>query len=121
MAVVDGTTIHRLLRRRYGFTGSYSSVRWFLEKLEPEPSRATMRLEFSPGEAAQVDFGSGPKLPDPITGELSSTWVFVMTLCWSRHQYAEVVWCCALRDHRQRKVRDHEGVLSRARGAAGLR
>jgi len=25
------------------------------------------------------------------TGETFKTWVFVMTLCWSRHQYAEVV------------------------------
>ena len=51
-----------------------------------------MRLAFAPGEKAQVDFGSGPKLPDPVTGELRSTWVFIMTLCWSRHQYAEIVW-----------------------------
>lgn len=89
---VDGTTIHRLLCRRHGFTGSYSSVRRFLARLEPLPSKRTMRLVFSPGDAAQVDFGSGPKLPDPVTGELSSTWFFVMTLCWSRHQYAELVW-----------------------------
>ena len=51
-----------------------------------------MRLEFPPGEAVQVDFGTGPRLPDPVSGELRSTWFFVMTLCWSRHQYAEVVW-----------------------------
>ncbi len=39
-----------------------------------------MRLSFSPGEAVQVDFGSGPKVPDPVTGEPTSTWIFVMTL-----------------------------------------
>ena len=89
---LDGTTIHRILRRRHQFTGSYSAVRRFLEKLEPLPAERTMRLKFAPGEAAQVDFGSGPKLPDPVTGELVSTWFFVMTLCWSRHQYAELVW-----------------------------
>ena len=86
------TTIHGLLRRRYGYTGSYSSVRRFLGRLAPSSAKATMRLSFDPGEAAQVDFGSGPKLPDPVTGELRSTWIFVMTLCWSRHQYAEIVW-----------------------------
>ena len=25
------------------------------------------------------------------TGEALKTWIFVMTLCWSRHQYAELV------------------------------
>ena len=48
-------------------------------------------LEFDPGEAAQVDFGKGPEVLDPRTGELLSTWIFVMTLAWSRHAYAEVV------------------------------
>jgi len=86
------TTIFRLLRRVHHFEGSYSAVRRFVNKLEPGPSQRTMRLEFAPGEAAQVDFGSGPKLPDPVTGELTLTWVFIMTLCWSRHQYAEIVW-----------------------------
>ena len=43
------------------------------------------------GEAAQVDFGKGPEVLDPRTGELLSTWIFVMTLAWSRHAYAEVV------------------------------
>ena len=28
---------------------------------------------------------------DPRTGELLGTWIFVMTLAWSRHGYAEVV------------------------------
>ena len=86
------TTIFRLLKRVHHFGGSYSAVRRFVSKLEPEPSQRTMRLEFEPGEAAQVDFGSGPKLPDPVTGEPTPTWVFIMTLCWSRHQYAEIVW-----------------------------
>jgi transposase len=89
---LQATTIHRLLKRTHHFEGSYSAVRRFVNKLEPGPSQRTMRLEFVPGEAAQVDFGSGPKLPDPVTGEETRTWVFIMTLCWSRHQYAEIVW-----------------------------
>ena len=35
--------------------------------------------------------GKGPDVLDPRTGELLSTWVFVMTLAWSRHGYAEIV------------------------------
>ena len=89
---IQGTTIHRLLRRRFEFRGSYSAVRRFLSKLDPGPAGRTIRLSFEPGEAVQVDFGSGPKLPDPVSGELTPTWFFVMTLCWSRHHYAEIVW-----------------------------
>ena len=88
---IQGTTILRLLQRKHGYPGSYSSVRRFLRKLDPEPRQRTMRLSFAPGEAAQVDFGVGPLLPDLVTGEPRRTWIFVMTLCWSRHQYAEVV------------------------------
>jgi len=39
----------------------------------------------------QVDFGAGPGIVDTATGEVVKTWFFVMTLCWSRHQYAEIV------------------------------
>lgn len=86
------TTIQGLLRRNYGYCGSYSSVRRYVRKLVGSGVKATMRLEFSPGESVQVDFGSGPKLSDPVTGQPRSTWIFVMTLCWSRHQYSEIVW-----------------------------
>jgi transposase len=48
-------------------------------------------LHFKPGEAAQVDFGKGPNLLDERTGCIEATWFFVMTLCWSRHQYVELV------------------------------
>jgi transposase len=89
---IQGTTIHAALCRNHGYTGSYSSVRRFLQGIaaaQPRPS--TMRLDFAPGDAAQVDFGAGPIVPHPRTGEVQKTWVFVMTLCWSRHQYAELV------------------------------
>lgn len=90
---LQGTTIHAVLCRNHGFTGSYSSVRRFLQQeLAKAPQVCTtMRLDFCPAEAAQVDFGSGPVINDVHTGKPFKTWVFVMTLCWSRHQYAEVV------------------------------
>ena len=88
---ISGVVIHQALQRKYGFVGHYSSVRRFLQGLDAAHPKATVVLDFAPGEAAQVDFGSGPKLPDPETGELVATWFFVMTLCWSRHQYAEIV------------------------------
>lgn len=88
---IDATTITAALVRKHGFAGSYSSVRRFVQRLDAAHPEATVILEFEPGEAAQVDFGKGPELLDPRTGELVGTWIFVMTLAWSRHQYAEIV------------------------------
>lgn len=88
---VQGTTIHTALKRRHGYTGSYSAVRRFVRSLVATRPRVTSVMEFTPGDAAQVDFGQGPKLTDVHTGEVFKTWVFVMLLAWSRHQYAELV------------------------------
>ena len=55
-------------------------MRRFLAGLEAAHPQVTTVLEFDPGEAAQVDFGKGPEVIDPRTGELLSTWIFVMTL-----------------------------------------
>jgi transposase len=88
---IQGTTIHQALVRTHGFAGSYSSVRRFLSYLKDTHPQVTTILEFEPGEAAQVDFGAGPRIVDAFTGESIATWVFVMTLAWSRHQYAEIV------------------------------
>jgi transposase len=90
-ADVQGTTIFNALKRNHGYTGSYSAVRRFLLHLKAERgARATTILEFAPADAAQVDFGAGPSLTHE-SGALLKTWFFVMTLCWSRHQYAEFV------------------------------
>jgi len=91
-AGIAGTAIHQALEREHGFSGSYSAIRRFVQGLELSTPQATVRLDFAPGEAAQIDFGSGPLVLDTTTGELRKTWVFVMTLCFSRHQYAEVIW-----------------------------
>jgi transposase len=88
---IQGTTIHQALVRMHGFAGSYSSVRRFLSCLKDTHPQVTTILEFEPGEAVQVDFGAGPRIIDAFTGEPISTWVFVMTRAWSRHQYAEIV------------------------------
>ena len=88
---IAATTIAAALKRKHGFRGSYSSVRRFVQRLDAQHPEATVILKFAPGEAAQVDFGKGPEIVDPRTGELTGTWIFVMTLAWSRHQYAEFV------------------------------
>lgn len=88
---IDATTITVALKRKHAFAGSCSSVRRFVQRLDATYPETTVILEFEPGEAAQVDFGKGPDVVDTRTGELVGTWIFVMTLAWSRHQYAEFV------------------------------
>jgi len=88
---IHGTTIYEALVRNHSFQGSYSSVRRYLQTLRKASTKASVSLEFKPGEMAQVDFGAGPKLIDPETGQELKTWFFVMTLAWSRHMYAEMV------------------------------
>jgi transposase len=89
---VSAVAIHAALGRQHGYHGSYSSVHRMVAALvRSRPPAATVRLDFAPGTAAQVDFGAGPLLPDPATGRPRRTWCFVMTLCFSRHQYVEFV------------------------------
>lgn len=91
-AGIQGTTIHAALVRNHGYTGSYSAVYRFIGQLVGEVlPEVPLRLSFKPGEAAQVDFGAGPLITDVYTGEIFKTWFFIITLCWSRHQYVEIV------------------------------
>ncbi|KXB09260.1 integrase [candidate division MSBL1 archaeon SCGC-AAA385M11] len=88
---IQGTTIFDALVRNHDYQGSYSGVRRYIQSLKNANPKASVKLEFKPGETAQVDFGSGPKLLDPETGKEVKTWFFVMTLAWSRHMYVEQV------------------------------
>jgi transposase len=87
---VEIAAIWERLKER-SFTGSYSAVRRFVRKIKPLTPKATVRVERKPGEEAQVDFGYAGLMINPDSGALRRTWVFVMTLSWSRHQYAEFV------------------------------
>jgi transposase len=89
---VEVAAIRQRLMER-GYTGSYASVWRFVRTIKPgKEQETTTRLETKPGEEAQVDFGYAGRMLDPQTGKLRRTWAFVMTLCWSRHQYVEFVW-----------------------------
>ena len=89
---ISGVVIHAALCREHGYRGSYSSVHRLLAGIRAAlPPAATVPLYFAPAEAAQVDFGAGPLLVDPATGRVRRAWCFVMTLCYSRHQYVEFV------------------------------
>ena len=88
---VQSKTIYQALQRNHQFTGSYSAVYRFCCSIKPTLIKATSPMSFAPAEAAQVDFGSGPMLMDPMTGNPIKTWYFLMTLCWRPHQYATLV------------------------------
>jgi transposase len=88
---VTGVAIHQTLMRNFGFTGAYNSVKRFLKRHRKAEPVTTIILDFKPGEASQVDFGSGPSVVNWETGEVVKTWFFVMTLAFSRHQYVEFV------------------------------
>ena len=89
---VEMTAIYQRLHNDHGYTGSYSSVRRYVHRLRPSAPEAVVRVHTAPGEEAQVDFGSAGKLYDPGSGRARTAYVFVATLCYSRHQYAELVW-----------------------------
>jgi transposase len=89
----EGVEMKALLQilREQGFSGSYSALRRFVRRLEPKVRESFLRLETLPAEEAQVDFGYVGKLLDPRSQRLRKAWVFVTTLSFSRHQYAEIV------------------------------
>ena len=87
---VEMAALHARLKER-GFEGSYSSVWRYIRRTEaPEPD-VTLRVETPPGYEAQVDFGEVGLFRDPATGQMRKTYAFVMTLSFSRHCYAELV------------------------------
>ena len=88
---VEMQAIYQRLQENYSYQGSYSSVRRFVNRIRPKEAEAVCRIETSPGEEAQVDFGSAGLQWDGKAGKRRKTWLFVMTLSWSRHQYAEFV------------------------------
>ncbi len=88
---VEMMTIFDRLSREHGYCGPYSSIRRFIHHLQSAQKQVTVRLHCAPGEEAQVDFGSAGTFLDPVCGRLRQGYVFVLTLSFSRHQYAEIV------------------------------
>ena len=88
---VEMQTIWQRLRDDYGYTGSYSSVRRYVQRVYPKEPEVVCRVETEPGEEVQVDFGSAGLQWDAKSGRQRKAWVFIMTLSWSRHQYVECV------------------------------
>ena len=88
---VEMTAIFQRLHDNHGYTGSYSAIRRYVHRVNPHTPEAIVRVHTAPGEELQVDFGSVGQLYHPGHGCLRPAYVFVATLCYSRHQYAELV------------------------------
>ncbi len=89
---IQEQVIYERLVEQFQFSGSYNCIQRFVQKVKKSfEEELTVPLEFGIGEAAQVDFGQGPFLYDERVKMRVKTWFFVMTLCWSRHQYVELV------------------------------
>ena len=68
---MEMTAMWQRLRDDYAYTGSYSSVRRYVHREQPEKpeNKAVIRVHTEPGEEMQVDFGSVGKLYDPKSGQ----------------------------------------------------
>lgn len=72
--------------RERGYSGSYSTVRRFIQPLREEAQReATVRFETPPGQQAQVDWGQAWVI---LGGKHVKVHLFVMTLGYSRKMFA---------------------------------
>ena len=84
--------IYQELVDEHGFEARYNSVKRFVRSLRRTDPEQFDRLEFAPGEEAQVDYGEGALTRDPKTGRYRRPRLFVMTLRYSRRSFRQVVW-----------------------------
>ena len=82
--------IQEMLVERHGWTGGYDALKRYTQSFR-HPTPAFLRLETQPAEEAQVDFGYFGMVWDETQKRQRKCWVFVMTLSYSRHMYAEAV------------------------------
>jgi transposase len=72
----------------HGFSAAYDSVKRFVRSLGGEPAAPFRRIETTPGEEAQVDFGTGAPVVN-ADGKRRKTYVFRVVLSHSRKGYSE--------------------------------
>jgi len=87
---MSAVQIFQELVREPGFDASYPTVRRLVKRLRRTAPEVYCRMRYAPGEEAQVDFGSIGRLERD--GARRQAWLFVVTLCWSRYAYYELVW-----------------------------
>ena len=73
--------------RELGFEGGRSIVKDYVARIRPRAQPAFLKLDFAPGECAQVDWGEWGTIAVGNTRRRLS--LFVMVLCYSRRMYLE--------------------------------
>jgi transposase len=86
----NAMAIYQDLVERFNFNHKYNSVKRFVRKLKQKAPKQFDRLEFPPGEEAQVDYGQGA-LTMLSSGRYRRPRLFVMTLKHSRRSFRKVV------------------------------
>jgi len=87
----NAMAIYQDLVELFGFTHQYNSVKRFVRRLKKKKPHHYDRLEFLPGEEAQVDYGTGaPTVHD--CGKYRKPRLFVMVLKYSGRSFRKVVW-----------------------------
>jgi transposase len=86
------TAIYQDLVDRFGFTGHYNSVKRFSGRIVRREPEQYDRLEFAPGEEAQVDYGEGALTRVLGSDRYRRPRLFVMTLRYSRRSFRRVIW-----------------------------
>jgi len=88
----NAVAIYQDLVEQFGFSHRYNSVKRFVRALRKKQPQQYDRLEFLPGEEAQVDYGEGALTIHPTTGKYRRPRLFIMTLRYSRRSFRKVVW-----------------------------
>ena len=88
----NAVSIYQDLVERFAFEHKYNSVKRFCRALRRKNPIQYDRLEFGPGEEAQVDYGLGALTLKPGTKVYRRPRLFVMTLKYSRRCFRKVVW-----------------------------
>ena len=70
-----------------GFGGGVSIVKEYVYKIRPPRREAFLKLEFAPGDTAQVDWGEWKSIT--VGNTRRRLYFFVMVLAWSRRMYVE--------------------------------
>jgi len=88
----NAVSIYQDLVELYAFEHRYNSVKRFCRALRQKNPGRYDRLEFPPGEEAQVDYGLGAPTRLPGKTTYRRPRLFVMTLKYSRRCFRKVVW-----------------------------
>jgi transposase len=96
--------LHSRLREE-GYAGGYSILKSYVARVRPRTRQAFLKLQFAPGQAAQIDWGSAGTISVGNTRCRLS--FFVMVLCHSRRLYVEFT----LRESQEHFLRAHRNAF----------